>query len=83
MMLEDGDIEESPRESFRDDDSEDGDDGEEDEEERDGEERDGVGSFESHQWPQSYRYVRGGILCLDRLLLGASFYHSFTLSIVC
>jgi vesicular inhibitory amino acid transporter len=62
MALEDGDIDESPRESFRDDDdSEDGDMGDEEEDERD-EDGDGVGSFESRQWPQSYRYVRGGIL---------------------
>uniref|UniRef100_A0ACD5ZAG0 Uncharacterized protein n=1 Tax=Avena sativa TaxID=4498 RepID=A0ACD5ZAG0_AVESA len=53
MTLEDGDIDESPRESFRDDDSEDGDEGE-DEEGLD-EDGDGVGSFESRQWPQSYR----------------------------
>lgn len=54
MLLDDGDIEESPRESFRD--SDDGDD--DDEAEERGEDGDGVGSFESHQWPQSYRYVR-------------------------
>jgi vesicular inhibitory amino acid transporter len=60
MALEDGDIDESPRESFRDDDdSEDRDMGEDEELDEDG---DGVGSFESRQWPQSYRYVRGGIL---------------------
>ncbi|KAL5208267.1 hypothetical protein ABZP36_032702 [Zizania latifolia] len=50
MTLDDGDIEESPRRSF-DDDYEDGD------EERD-EDREGVGSprsFQSRQWPQSYR----------------------------
>ncbi|KAG8059180.1 hypothetical protein GUJ93_ZPchr0002g24023 [Zizania palustris] len=50
MTLEDGDIEESPRRSF-DDDYEDGD------EERD-EDGEGVGSprsFQSRQWPQSYR----------------------------
>uniref|UniRef100_A0ACD5YXJ7 Uncharacterized protein n=1 Tax=Avena sativa TaxID=4498 RepID=A0ACD5YXJ7_AVESA len=52
MTLEDGDIDESPRESFRDDDSEDGDEGEEEGQDEDG---DGVGSFESRQWPQSYR----------------------------
>uniref|UniRef100_N1QW51 Amino acid transporter transmembrane domain-containing protein n=1 Tax=Aegilops tauschii TaxID=37682 RepID=N1QW51_AEGTA len=48
MLLDDGDIEESPRDSFRDSDDE-------GEEEGRGEDGDGVGSFESHQWPQSYR----------------------------
>lgn len=52
MTLEDGDIEESPRQSFDGDTDEDGD--EEEDEERD-EDGDGVGSFESRQWPQSYR----------------------------
>lgn len=62
MTLEDGDIEESPRQSFDGDTDEDGD--EEEDEERD-EDGDGVGSFESRQWPQSYRYVHS---LLDRLL---------------
>jgi len=62
LVLEDGGIEESPRRSFADgDDYEEGGDGgvddDEEEEERDG---DGVGSprsFQSRQWPQSYRCV--------------------------
>ncbi|CAL4967370.1 unnamed protein product [Urochloa decumbens] len=57
LLLEDGGIEESPRRSFEDGDDYDeegGDGGEEEEEEDD----DGVGSprsFQSRQWPQSYR----------------------------
>ena len=61
LVLEDGGIEESPRRSFEDgDDYEEGGDGgvdDDEEEERDG---DGVGSprsFQSRQWPQSYRCV--------------------------
>ncbi|VAI61943.1 unnamed protein product [Triticum turgidum subsp. durum] len=50
MLLDDGDIEESPRDSFRDSDDDD-----DEAEEARGEDGDGVGSFESHQWPQSYR----------------------------
>ncbi|VAI50476.1 unnamed protein product [Triticum turgidum subsp. durum] len=49
MLLDDGDIEESPRDSFRDSDDD------EAEEDGRGEDGDGIGSFESHQWPQSYR----------------------------
>ncbi|KAG2662142.1 amino acid transporter AVT1A-like [Panicum virgatum] len=59
LVLEDGGIEESPRRSFEDgDDYEEGGDGgvdDDEEEERDG---NGVGSprsFQSRQWPQSYR----------------------------
>jgi hypothetical protein len=65
MTLEDGDIDESPRDSFRDDDdsNDGGDEGEEEEDEQD-EDGDGVGSFESRQWPQSYRYIPShSLLC--------------------
>ncbi|XP_051192098.1 amino acid transporter AVT1A [Lolium perenne] len=54
MALEDGDIDESPRDSFRDDDDDDSEDGDMGDEGED-EDGDGVGSFESRQWPQSYR----------------------------
>ncbi|KAL6633403.1 hypothetical protein ACP70R_026074 [Stipagrostis hirtigluma subsp. patula] len=62
LALEDGVVEESPRRSFEDgdgddygDDGQDGDDDDDDDEDQDG---DGVGSphsFQSRQWPQSYR----------------------------
>ncbi|KAJ1281387.1 hypothetical protein BS78_04G302100 [Paspalum vaginatum] len=58
LVLEDGGIEESPRRSFEDGDDysdEGGEDDDDDDEERDA---DGVGSprsFQSRQWPQSYR----------------------------
>ncbi|RLM80847.1 hypothetical protein C2845_PM12G29330 [Panicum miliaceum] len=61
LVLEDGGIEESPRRSFEDgDDYEEGGDGGEDDDDDDDEERDGDGvgsprSFQSRQWPQSYR----------------------------
>ncbi|XP_062220533.1 amino acid transporter AVT1A isoform X3 [Phragmites australis] len=58
LALEDGSIEESPRRSFEDgDDYEDDDEGREDDDEEE-EEGDGAGSarsFQSRQWPQSYR----------------------------
>ena len=72
LVLEDGGIEESPRRSFEDgDDYEEGGDGgvdDDDEEERDG---DGVGSprsFQSRQWPQSYRCVCCCHLSINPLL---------------
>ena len=74
LVLEDGGIEESPRRSFEDgDDYEEGGDGgvdddDEEEEERDG---DGVGSprsFQSRQWPQSYRCVCCCHLSINPLL---------------
>ncbi|RLN08511.1 hypothetical protein C2845_PM11G23450 [Panicum miliaceum] len=62
LVLEDGGIEESPRRSFEDGDDyeEGGDGGEDDDDDDDDEERDGDGvgsprSFQSRQWPQSYR----------------------------
>ncbi|XP_006649117.1 amino acid transporter AVT1A [Oryza brachyantha] len=51
MTLDDGDIEESPRRSFEDGDSEDGGDEEREDDEGLGSPR----SFQSRQWPQSYR----------------------------
>ena len=72
LVLEDGGIEESPRRSFEDgDDYEEGGDGgvdDEEEEERDG---DGVGSprsFQSRQWPQSYKCVCCCHLSINPLL---------------
>ena len=74
LVLEDGGIEESPRRSFADgDDYEEGGDGGEDDDDDEEEERDddGVGSprsFQSRQWPQSYRCVCCCHLSINPLL---------------
>jgi solute carrier family 32 (vesicular inhibitory amino acid transporter) len=56
LTLEDGGIEENPRGSF-----EDGDESESEPAASEDDDDDGVGSprsFQSHQWPQSYRWAR-------------------------
>jgi len=74
LVLEDGGIEESPRRSFEDgDDYEEGGDGGEDDDDDEEEERDGDGvgsprSFQSRQWPQSYRCVCCCHLSINPLL---------------